>query len=174
MTIHHNHGGVHPVMIAAIITSLLFLLAIICTIVPLLPSWIFIAASPLLYGAIAGFQHLSIAAWIAVVLTIALLLLIDTFATSMSTLRVGGTKWAVIGAVIGAILGPLLLTPLLGIFIGPAIGAMAAELLRVRKIRDLTVVAKVGAVSLLSQLMTTLIKLLLVAGCAVVFFYALK
>jgi uncharacterized protein YqgC (DUF456 family) len=63
--------------------------------------------------------------------------------TALGARRLGGSRWAVIGAVAGGIVG-LVLGPL-GLVIGPLIGAVAAELLATGELRQ-SVRSGVGAV----------------------------
>jgi len=111
-----------------IIISLLFVIAFVGLIYPIIPSVLFIIAGYLMYGFIYGFDTFSIWFWIIQGLFFLLLLGADYAANLLGVKKFGGSRAAIWGSTIGLLVGPFLI-PFLGIIIGPFVGAIIAELI---------------------------------------------
>jgi len=107
---------------------LMFVVAYIGLIYPIIPSVLFIVAGFLIYGLFFEFTELTWMFWVIQGFFIALLFGADYLANLLGVKKFGGSKAAIWGSTIGLLVGPFII-PLLGIIIGPFIGAVIAELL---------------------------------------------
>ena len=107
---------------------LMFVVAFIGLIYPIIPSVLFIVIGFLLYGLFFTFTELTWIFWIIQGLFIALLFGADYLANLLGVKKFGGSKAAIWGSTIGLLVGPFII-PFFGIIIGPFIGAVVAELL---------------------------------------------
>ncbi|MBU7593594.1 DUF456 domain-containing protein [Metabacillus halosaccharovorans] len=110
------------------IIILMFVVAFIGLIYPIIPSVLFIGIGFLLYGLFFTFAELTWIFWIIQGLFIALLFGADYLANLLGVKKFGGSKAAIWGSTIGLLVGPFII-PFFGIIIGPFIGAVMAELL---------------------------------------------
>lgn len=111
--------------IAAII---MFIVAFIGLVYPIIPSVFFIVGGFLLYGLIASFDEMSWLFWIIQALFVILLFGADTLANVVGVKKFGGSKAGMWGSTIGLLIGPFVI-PVAGILIGPFLGAFLSELL---------------------------------------------
>lgn len=111
-----------------IIISLLFVIAFVGLIYPIIPSVLFIIGGYLVYGFIYGFEAFTIWFWIIQGLLFLLLLGADYAANLLGVKKFGGSRAAIWGSTIGLLVGPFII-PFLGIIIGPFLGAIIAELI---------------------------------------------
>ena len=114
--------------IAAII---MFIIAFIGLIYPIIPSVVFVVGGFLLYGLFASFEEMNWLFWIIQVLFVILLFGADTLANIVGVKKFGGSKAGMWGSTIGLLIGPFVI-PVAGILIGPFLGAFLAELLVTR------------------------------------------
>jgi uncharacterized protein len=110
------------------IISVLFIVAFIGLIYPIVPSVLFLLAGFLLYGVFFSFHMFSWVFWVIQGLCVVLLFGADYVANIVGIKKYGGSKAGIWGSTIGIILGPFVI-PFLGIIIGPFIGAIAAEII---------------------------------------------
>jgi uncharacterized protein YqgC (DUF456 family) len=136
------------------LTLILMILAIIASVVPMVPGPALVWAIGLLYAAFTGFERVSVLA--AVVMT-ALMLLGSTSGWWMQAagMKAQGGSWvAVIGGLVGGLIGSLAIpVPILGTFIGVVAGTLLVELLRVG---DAGEAARSGKIALKGYLLTLL------------------
>ncbi len=144
-----------------ILAAVLILIGLLGTILPALPGLPLIFGGMLLAAWANGFEAIS--GWTVAVLGVLTLFsfLIDFASTAFGAKRVGASRKAIIGAVLGTTLG-LLFMPV-GIVIGPFVGAIAGELLHLRKVdrAGLGQATKVGLGTWFGILLGGVLKLLL-------------
>ncbi|MFD1781281.1 DUF456 domain-containing protein [Fredinandcohnia salidurans] len=137
------------------IIILLFVIAFIGLVYPIIPSVLFIAGGFLIYGIFQGFDSFSIWFWVIEGLFLLLLLGADYATNLVGVKKYGGSKAAVWGSTIGLLVGPFVI-PIFGIIIGPFLGAFLAELLVHKK--DVKDAFKSGVGSLIGFLSGVLAK----------------
>lgn len=121
-------------IIALIIASLFFLAGLAGTLLPGMPGPPLIWAGMLLYGLITGFENLDALFLIAQAALALLVMGVDYLFSALGSKVFGGSKASLWGAALGLLVG-LFFFPY-GIFLGPFLGAAAAELLTRRKSRQ--------------------------------------
>ncbi len=110
------------------IIIVLFIVAFVGLIYPIIPSVLFLLAGFLLYGVFFSFEPFQWYFWLIQGLFIVLLFIADYIANMIGIKKYGGSKAGVWGSTIGILVGPFVI-PFFGILIGPFIGAIAAELI---------------------------------------------
>ncbi len=143
------------VLLMWIIIILLFVIAFIGLVYPIIPSVLFIVGGFLVYGFFQGFDSFSIWFWVVEALFFLLLLGADYATNLVGVKKYGGSKAAVWGSTIGLIVGPFII-PIFGIIIGPFLGAFLAELIVHKK--DVKDALKSGVGSLIGFLSGVLAK----------------
>ncbi|WP_413308749.1 DUF456 domain-containing protein [Bacillus sp. 1P10SD] len=108
--------------------AILFIVAFVGLVYPIIPSVIFLIAGFLLYGVFFSFEPFHWLFWVIQGLFVILLFVADYIANMIGIKKYGGSKAGIWGSTIGLILGPFLI-PVLGILLGPFIGAIGAELI---------------------------------------------
>jgi uncharacterized protein len=107
---------------------LLFIIAFIGLVYPVVPSVLFIAAGFILYGVLFTFEPFSWFFWLVQGLFIVLLFIADYVSNLVGVKKFGGTKAGIWGSTIGLLVGPFII-PAFGIIVGPFLGAVIAELI---------------------------------------------
>ncbi|WP_342043167.1 DUF456 domain-containing protein [Bacillus sp. OTU2372] len=138
-----------------IIISILFVVAFVGLVYPIIPSVLFLLAGFLLYGVFFSFEPFSWLFWLIQGLFVVLLFTADYVANLIGIKKYGGSKAGVWGSTIGIIAGPFVI-PIFGILIGPFIGAIVAELI-VNK-RSLSESVKVGVGSVIGFISSVITK----------------
>jgi uncharacterized protein len=110
------------------IIGLLFVIAFVGLVYPVIPSMIFILGGFILYGVLFSFAPFNWFFWTVQIMFILLLFGADYLANMIGVKKFGGSKAGVWGSTIGLLVGPFIF-PLVGILIGPFLGAIVAELL---------------------------------------------
>lgn len=151
-----------------IIISVLFIVAFIGLIYPIIPSAVFLLAGFLVYGLFFNFHSLNLLFWLIQGLFIILLFVADYIANIIGVKKFGGSKAGVWGSTIGILLGPFVI-PVLGILIGPFLGAIIAELL-VNK-RSFKSSVKIGFGSVIGFISSVLTKTIIQAFMIVYFLF---
>ncbi|WP_342432327.1 DUF456 domain-containing protein [Neobacillus sp. FSL H8-0543] len=153
------------------IISILFVVAFIGLIYPIIPSVLFILAGFLLYGAFFSFAPFGWFFWLIQGLFIVLLFVADYIANMIGVQKYGGSKAGIWGSTIGLLVGPFVI-PVLGILIGPFIGAFIAELaVNKRNIQDSLKIGFGSVVGFISSVLTkTIIQLIMIAYFLLVVF----
>ncbi len=116
-------------IIGIIIASILFLLGLLGTVIPLLPGAPIIWFGMLIYGFITNFMFLSWKFLLFQGIIVLIILLIDYISGAWGAERYGGSRASIYGSILGGFLGIFLFGPL-GIVLGPFIGAILMELLK--------------------------------------------
>ena len=110
------------------IIILLFIIAFVGLVYPIIPSVLFILGGFIVYGLFYSFSELSWWFWVIQILFVVLLFSADTLSNLVGVKKFGGTKAGMWGSTIGLIVGPFVI-PLAGIILGPFIGAVVGELI---------------------------------------------
>ncbi|NLZ93789.1 MAG: DUF456 domain-containing protein [Firmicutes bacterium] len=155
--------------IPLIITSILFLIGVIGTVLPVLPGAVLIYGGMILYGFMTDFSTLTTNFFLLQGLALLLIFAVDFLATAVGTKKFGGSRRSAFGATLGTLLG-LFLFPPFGIILGPFLGAVAAELLSGKKSEH---AIRVGIGTLIGLLGGTILKLLIEAVMIISFFLAI-
>jgi uncharacterized protein YqgC (DUF456 family) len=102
--------------------------------IPVLPGSVLLFAGVFLIAWADGFERIGIGTVVAVGILSAFAAVVDYLAGALGAKALGATKWGVIGAGLGLLCG--LPFGFVGIILGPAAGAIAAEYLRNRDFRQ--------------------------------------
>ena len=140
--------------------AILFIVAFVGLVYPIIPSVIFLVAGFLLYGLFFSFEPFHWLFWVIQGLFVILLFVADYIANMIGIKKYGGSKAGIWGSTIGLIFGPFII-PLLGILIGPFIGAIAAELLFNK--RNFTESIKIGFGSVIGFISSVVTKTIIQA-----------
>ena len=140
-----------------LLTILLFAIGLIGTVVPFLPGTAIILSAAIIHRLVVGPEKS--VGWrviaVLIVLTLATYAL-DLLSGYFGAKYFGASKWGMFGAAIGALTG--IFFGLLGLFIGPVIGALAGEFVAAKKLMD---AGRAGWGSLLGNLAGMVSKLLI-------------
>ena len=142
-------------IIGWIVAIIMFIVAFVGLVYPIIPSVLFIVAGFLLYGWIVSFEEMNWLFWSIQILFVILLFGADTLANVVGVKRFGGSKAGMWGSTIGLLIGPFVI-PVAGILLGPFIGAVLAEVLITRS--DLKQSLKSGIGSLVGFLTSIVAK----------------
>lgn len=119
----------------------LMLVGVVGAVIPGIPGTSLILVAILIWGAVAGFNLVSIPLAIAIIVLL-LSIGIDLLATYWGAKRAGASHWGQMGAIIGLLVGFLGFLPalpfggpLLGLILGALLGAMVGEYLYRHDIR---------------------------------------
>jgi len=127
-----------------LVAIIFFILGLVGTIIPMLPSAPLIWVGMLAYGLIAGFEDLSLAFFLWQGLLVLLVLLVDYITTALGTHYFGGTRAGFWGAVLGLLVGVIFFN-LPGLLLGTFLGAVAGELIASPDIKK-ALISGIGAV----------------------------
>ncbi|AIE60753.1 DUF456 domain-containing protein [Bacillus methanolicus] len=151
------------------IIILLFAVAFIGLVYPVIPSVLFIAGGFLLYGIFFSFEPFSWYFWLIQGLFVILLFGADYIANLIAVKKYGGSKAGVWGSTIGILAGPFII-PFLGILIGPFLGAILAEWLVNKK--DFKDAVKIGFGSVAGFISSIFVKGIIQAIMIIYFVFA--
>lgn len=110
-----------------LLVVIMFVVAFVGLIYPVIPSVLFIFAGFLLYGFLFSFEPFNWLFWLIQGLFVILLFGADYAANLIGVKKFGGSKAGVWGSTIGLLVGPFVI-PVFGIILGPFIGAVIAEI----------------------------------------------
>ena len=150
--------------------SLLFVIAFVGLVYPIIPSVLFIALGYVTYGLFFGFAQLPWWFWVIQGLFVVLLFAADTVANLVGVKKFGGSKAGMWGSTIGLIVGPFVI-PFVGIIAGPFIGALIGELVVERK--SMQAALKSGVGSVVGFLTSVATKGIIQAVMLIIFFIAI-
>ncbi|HSF19151.1 MAG TPA: DUF456 domain-containing protein [Vicinamibacteria bacterium] len=136
-----------------ILVGVLFVLGIAGSVLPFLPGTILIWIGALVYAIATDFETLGPGGLIVLGAITGLGYVLDYVAGAVGVERLGGSRWAMLGAIAGAIVGIFFGLP--GLLLGPVAGAVLFELWRSR---DVTASLKSGMGSVLGVLLGTAAK----------------
>ncbi len=129
-------------IIAIIVASIIFLVGLLGTLLPVLPGAPLIWTGMLIYGFIAGFENLGPTFLIIQALLAVAVMAVDYLFAALGSRYFGGSKAALWGAAAGLFVG-LFFFPF-GLLLGPFVGATLADLL-FRRNTDQAVKSGIGA-----------------------------
>ncbi len=135
----------------------LFIIGMLGTVYPILPSVVAIYFAFFVYGWFFSFDRLTVWFWIIQSLIVVVLLVADYLVGAYGTRKFGGSRLAVVLSVIGLIVGPFVI-PAFGLILGPLIGAVAAELIQKR---DVPTALRVGWGTVLGLFASAVVKIIL-------------
>ncbi len=143
----------------------LFAVGLLGTVVPALPGTTIILAAAVIHRLVLGSDKSIGWKTIAVLVLLTLLsYLFDFLGSYFGAKRFGATKWGAFGAIIGALIG--LFFGAIGLFAGPAIGAIAGEIVGGKRMID---AGRAGWGSLLGNLGATVAKMVIGLAMIVIF-----
>jgi uncharacterized protein len=122
-------------ILAIVIFTLSFLVALAGIVLPVLPGVPIVALGALVAAWMTGFQQLSLTPLIIVGLLTVLSIVIDYFAGIVGAQKYGASRSGIWGSIIGSLIG-LFFFPPLGFLIGALAGAVIAEMLIGRKLEE--------------------------------------
>lgn len=116
-----------PMSLPFLVFLLAWLVGMACTFLPAIPATLIIYAGAALAVLLDGFQTSDLPFLIGYGVLTLLVMSVDNLASAWGAKKYGGGKAAMWGAVVGGLVG-IFLGPI-GLFVGPLVGAFAAELL---------------------------------------------
>ncbi len=153
------------------VAIIMFAIAFVGLVYPVIPSVVFILAGFLLYGAFVSFEELTWLFWVIQVLFVVLLFGADTLANLVGVKRFGGSKAGMWGSTIGLLVGPFVI-PVFGILAGPFLGAIIAELIFTRS--GIKQAFRTGIGSVVGFLTSAVVKAVIMGIMIVIFLFFLR
>lgn len=153
------------------VAIIMFAIAFVGLVYPVIPSVVFILAGFLLYGAFVSFEELTWLFWVIQVLFVVLLFGADTLANLVGVKRFGGSKAGMWGSTIGLLVGPFVI-PVFGILAGPFLGAIIAELIFTRS--GIKQAFRTGIGSVVGFLTSAVVKAVIMVIMIVIFLFFLR
>lgn len=157
-------------IVAWVIIIVLFVIAFIGLVYPIIPSVLFILGGFITYGLFYSFSNLPWWFWVIELLFVALLFAADTIANIVGVKKFGGSKAGMWGSTIGLLIGPFII-PFAGILVGPFIGAIKGELIVERT--TIQQAFKVGVGSVIGFLTSVFTKGIIQTVMIIIFFIAI-
>lgn len=157
-------------IVAWVIIIVLFVIAFIGLVYPIIPSVLFILGGFITYGLFYSFSNLPWWFWVIELLFVALLFAADTIANIVGVKKFGGSKAGMWGSTIGLLIGPFII-PFAGILVGPFIGAIIGELIVERTTIQQAI--KVGVGSVIGFLTSVFTKGIIQTVMIIIFFIAI-
>ena len=152
-------------IIGWILIVVLFVVGMVGTVYPILPSVVAIYGAFFVYGLFFSFEPFGFWFW-AIQTAIFLAIFVGDYVISaFGVKKFGGSRASVVGSTIGLIVGPFVF-PFLGLILGPFLGAAAGELLMGS---DLKKSFKVGIGSLVGFFSSAIVKIILQVVMIVLF-----
>src|SRR3954447_5505499 len=148
-----------------LITIVLFAGGLIGTVVPVLPGTTIILAAAIVHRLMVGAEKS--VGWTIIAILVVLTLvsyLFDFLGGYFGAKYFGATRWGMFGAAVGAVGG--LFFGIIGLFVGPVIGAIAGEFIAGKRMID---AGRAGWGSLLGNLGAMLGKLLIALAMVIIF-----
>ncbi|MFL0582477.1 DUF456 domain-containing protein [Solibacillus silvestris] len=157
-------------IIAWTLIIVLFIIAFIGLVYPIIPSVLFLLGGFIVYGLFYSFTELPWWFWLIELLFVALLFAADTISNLIGVKKFGGSKAGMWGSTIGLLIGPFVI-PFAGIIAGPFIGAIIGELIVTRS--NIQQAIKVGVGSVVGFLTSVVTKGIIQVIMIVLFFIAI-
>ena len=151
-------------------TIVLFAVGLIGTIAPVLPGTTIILAAAVIHRLMVGAEKS--VGWKTIVVLVLLTLLsyvFDFLGSYFGAKYFGATRWGAFGAIIGALIGLFFFFGIIGLFVGPVIGAVAGEFIAGKRMID---AGRAGWGSLLGNLGAMLGKLIIALAMITIFLIA--
>ncbi|MEW4371603.1 DUF456 domain-containing protein [Paenibacillus kandeliae] len=144
-------------IIGWVLVIALFIIGMLGTIYPILPSVVAIYFAFFVYGWFFTFAEFGPWFWIIETVIVVVLLVADYLVGAYGTKKFGGSRLAVILSVIGMVIGPFVI-PAFGLILGPLIGAVSAELIQGRDWKN---ALRVGWGTVLGLFASAVVKIIL-------------
>ena len=162
-------SGVDTQLVLYVLSALMIFLGLLGTVLPMLPG-LPLAFLGMLLAAWAGdFGEISVFTVIVLgVLTVASLV-VDLLASAWGAKRAGASKTAMLGAGLGGLVGMMLFN-LPGLIIGPFVGAMAAELVKGKPLKQ---AGKIGVATWIGMTVGMVLNIGLAFAMLGIFLFAL-
>lgn len=142
-------------IVTLVIASLVMLVGVVGTVLPVIPGPALIFGAALVYALIEGFQAVG---W-PTVLVLGILAVVaataDIWATSIGAKVGGASFWSIVAGLLGGLVGLVLFT-LPGAIIGAILGVLLSEMVRVRNLRQ---ALKAGSGWAIGWLLSTVLQL---------------
>ena len=122
-------------MIINILVTLLAILGVLGTLVPVFPGTPLIVGAALINGVVTDFAVVNLKLITVFILLSLAAELSERLFSAVTTQRFGGSKYGIIGAIIGVIVGTIFFPPL-GIFLGPVVGVVSFELMQGKELTE--------------------------------------
>jgi uncharacterized protein YqgC (DUF456 family) len=116
-------------LVGWLLVIVLFIVGMVGTVYPVLPSVFAIYAAFFVYGWFISFAPFGIWFWLIQTMIVAAIVIADYAVSAYGVKKFGGSRASVIGSTIGLIAGPFVI-PAFGLLIGPFVGAVIGELIR--------------------------------------------
>lgn len=158
-------------LIGIIVAIVLFIIAFMGLVYPIIPSALFMTLGFLSYGLLASFDGMTWFFWSIQILFIVLLFGADMLSSLLGVQKFGGSKAGMWGSTIGLLIGPFVI-PVAGIILGPFIGAVLAELIITRS--GFKQAVKTGVGSLIGFLTSIITKGSIMIVMIILFFIFIK
>jgi uncharacterized protein YqgC (DUF456 family) len=145
----------------------LFILGMVGTVYPILPSALAIFAAFFVYGWFYSFASFGFWFWSLQVMFVIAIVVADFAVSAIGVKKFGGSKASMIGNTIGVLIGPWVI-PFMGILIGPFIGAVVAEVLIGTPFSQ---ALRIGVGSVLGFFSSTVVKIVLQSFMIILFLF---
>lgn len=149
-----------------ILVGMLFVLGIAGSILPFLPGTLLVWVGALVYAVATDFDAIGPGKLVVLGVLTGLAYLVDYIAGAVGVERLGGSRWAMLGAIIGAVVGIFFGLP--GLILGPVVGAVLFELMQSR---DMHASLRSGVGSVFGALLGATAKFLLAVIMVCLFFW---
>jgi uncharacterized protein YqgC (DUF456 family) len=153
-------------LVGWLLVIVLFIVGMVGTVYPVLPSVLAIYAAFFVYGWLISFERFGVWFWLIQTLIVAAIVIADYAVSAYGVKRFGGSRASVIGSTIGLIIGPFVI-PVFGLVIGPFLGAVIGELLRGTEWK---LALKAGVGSVLGFFSSVVVKIALQIVMIILFF----
>jgi uncharacterized protein YqgC (DUF456 family) len=153
-------------LVGWLLVIVLFIVGMVGTVYPVLPSVLAIYAAFFVYGWFISFEPFGVWFWLIQTLIVAAIVIADYAVSAYGVKRFGGSRASVIGSTIGLIVGPFVI-PAFGLLIGPFLGAVIGELLRGTEWK---LALKAGVGSVLGFFSSVVVKIVLQIVMIILFF----
>lgn len=142
-------------VVALVLTSILMLVGLIGTVLPILPGTILIFAGALLYALIEGFQVVGWPTLVVLGILAAVATTADLWASSIGAKIGGASGWSVVIGLLAGLVGFVVFS-LPGAIIGAILGVLLTEIVRVGDWRQ---ALKAGSGWVVGWILSTLVQL---------------
>lgn len=154
-------------LILIIISLILMFIGLIGTFLPAIPGPGLIFFTSLIYGIITKFEKLSITSLVILLILSILTIVLDNVTSLITTKKVGGSRYGIMGAIAGGIIGFLSLN-FIGLIIGQFVGTIIGELIIRRNFNDSF---KIGAAGFIGYLIGVVLNSTIAVIMIVIFIF---
>jgi uncharacterized protein len=111
-----------------VVVALMMLIGLVGALLPFVPGTLLILGGALVHAIATGFTPIGPGRLVILAVLALVSSALGWIGGAVGARRVGGSRWAVLGALVGGVLG--LAVPPVGLLVGPVVGAVAGEMLR--------------------------------------------